>query len=86
MGTSQNSDNTAEMLFEHHFTLPEIARRTRLSVDLLRREFTGYPGVLLLDRAPRAGKLGYCSLRIPRSAFEAWYKNRTVGGKRRGTP
>jgi transcriptional regulator GlxA family with amidase domain len=60
-------------LFEHHFSLAELAELWSLSENTIRRMFEGEPGVMIFENPSRNPARRRRTLRIPQSVAERVY-------------
>ena len=65
------------MALEQHFTVAEVAGFLQVSEDTVRRIFSKIPSTLKIER-PNGFKRKYVTLRIPKSALEAYLTLHTV--------
>jgi hypothetical protein len=66
---------------EQIFTPDDLAERTKLHRDTIRKMFIDEPGVLRVGHGTIRGKRQYFQLRIPESVARRVFARMTVGGR-----
>jgi len=55
---------------ERHYSVADIAKTWNLSREIIRKQFEGEPGVLVIGSDGTRSKRGYHTMRIPESVME----------------